>query len=496
MATDWTKQSQRVAREDIVLFINSCLACTGQREFYDEGLGQRVSIDFLHDYILANYRLLYARTLAAGINHFNQAQIIVKLLATGKNTAPQHRLEENQLITAALNSLPPNRAWEVLHQLRKRGVNNRRSRAVARDYLRNRRDATFDAVKYRGKVRAVSAHNHLALPGELGPFLFRNWQKRSYKTELFENFRQAHFSAEAIYKLPYTIAEGLALKHKVDREIFLKRIQAQMTQGEKLRLQNSAQRSDVEIDIDMGKMPLTKLALYIISLPSEIRMVRESEFDRALRKSTYRVLKKAPLKLGRVAAVLDRSYSSSGSSEKRRRPLGVALAVHYLLQLSCAEYKPFWTLPQSNPLLVYSNGQTDLATPLLDALAWAPDTVIIVSDGWENDPPLGAAEVLRIFCSKIDRDRKISIVHCNPVYNAETFALKPISEHIPTVGLRDAEDLATVLGFASFADGTSTLHELEEYLARRVEAMLHPPVSEREDDSAALVESAKPGATT
>ena len=33
----------------------------------------------------------------------------------------------------------------------------------------------------------------------------------------------------------------------------------------------------------------------------------------------------------RLAAILDRSYSSSGTSEKRRRPLGVALAASVLL---------------------------------------------------------------------------------------------------------------------------------------------------------------------
>jgi hypothetical protein len=94
----------QVAREDLVMFINACLACTGQREFYDNAYGQRVSIDFLHDYILGNYRLLYARSLCAGINHFNQAQIVLKLLATGRNTLPEHRKEEGALIAATLQT--------------------------------------------------------------------------------------------------------------------------------------------------------------------------------------------------------------------------------------------------------------------------------------------------------------------------------------------------------------------------------------------------------
>jgi len=125
-----TSRAEQVAREDLVMFINACFACTGQREFYDDAYGQKVSLDFLHDYILGNYRLLYTRTLAAGINHFNQSQIILKLLATGRETLPENRAEEGATIATALQALPPHRAWRVLEQLRIRGINNRRARAI------------------------------------------------------------------------------------------------------------------------------------------------------------------------------------------------------------------------------------------------------------------------------------------------------------------------------------------------------------------------------
>ena len=41
----------RVAHEDLVIFLNACFACTGQREFYSDGHQQTVLIAFLHDYI-------------------------------------------------------------------------------------------------------------------------------------------------------------------------------------------------------------------------------------------------------------------------------------------------------------------------------------------------------------------------------------------------------------------------------------------------------------
>ncbi len=471
MATNYTNRVEQVTREDLVMFINACLACTGQREFYDDAYGQRVSIDFLHDYILGNYRLLYARSLAAGINHFNQAQIILKLLATGRDTLPEHRQEEGALIAHALNTLPPQRAWGVLQQLRQQKINNRRSRAIARDYL-SMHDMSFHAVKYRAKVRAIATHAHLKLHGELSTFLFRNWKQNIYSTELFEQFRQAHYSAEAIYQLPFTIAEGFAVKHKVPRDVFLSRIQQQMTLGEKLRLQGAAERTEIEIDLNFGRLPLTKLALYILSLPLEIRQQQWDTLNQALERSARLTLKKAPLKLGRVAAVLDCSYSSSGSSEKRRRPLGVAFATHYLLQAASREYRAFWTVPVEDSLQVRARGQTDLATPLLAALGSGAELVVIVSDGCENYPPNGAAEVLRVYRSKLDPMRRTSIVHCNPVFNSEDFSLRNLSSTIPTVGLRDAEDLSTMLGFARFAEGSAPLSELEAYLAERVQQML------------------------
>ncbi|MGB3651054.1 MAG: hypothetical protein WBA41_07565, partial [Rivularia sp. (in: cyanobacteria)] len=103
---------------------------------------------------------------------------------------------------------------------------------------------------------------------------------------------------------------------------------------------------------------------------------------------------------------------------------------------------------------------------------WGADLVVIVSDGCENDPPCGAAQVLHIFCTRLDPHGHTSIVHCNPVFNADDFSLRSLSADIPTVGLRDAEDLPTMLGFAQFANGSASLSELEDYLLQKVNHQL------------------------
>ncbi|MBA3546628.1 MAG: hypothetical protein H0T76_09110 [Nannocystis sp.] len=456
----------------MVIFLNACFACTGQREFYSDGHQQTVSIAFLHDYIRGNYRRLYARALAAGINHFNQGRIVLELLSHSRELTAEDRREEGQLCRAALNSLPPQRAYRVLLGLRERGVNNRRCRAIVREFLAQR-DLNFDALKYRSKLHGLVRHAHPHLPGELGPFLARGWHARRYTTPLLEQFRRAHFSADAIYGLPFTVAEGLAARHGIDRARFLRRIEPRLTAGERLRLQSAGSRAGADINLDLARAPLTRLALYILGLPAEQRLARAAELDAALTHSARRCLGIAPLRLGRVAAVLDRSYSAAGSREKPRRPLAVALGIDRLLAAAAEQYLPVWTgFAATDATQLTARGQTDLATPILDALDWRPDLLIIVSDGFDNDPPRGGGEVCRVFRERLDPQRRTTIVHVNPVFDAPHLGPRPLDPSVPTIGLRDAEDLPTVLAFARFADGGLSLTDLEDYLQARADAFI------------------------
>jgi hypothetical protein len=460
----YTLNPDSVAREDLVVFINACFACTGQREFYDTAFEQRVSVAFLHQYICGNYRKLYARTLAAGINHFNQAQIIFNLLATGKNTAPDFKSEERALVWAALQALPTQRAWKILTVLRNERINNRRVRAIIRDFVASRRDLPFEAVKYRQHLRAAASHAHLQLPGEVPKFLFEQW-RLPFKTPIFELMRQAQHSHSAIYQLPYTIAEGMAAKHQIPREKFLAGIAPMLTERERLRLQGSS-----NVAIHPERLPLTALALYLLGLPSAERRERLAEFDLWLHQAAQAALGRSnglPLQ-GRVAAVLDHSYSSAGSREKQRRPLAVALACHYLLQAACPDYRPFWTQHRGHALLVTAYGQTNLADRLLDALEWGADTVLIVSDGAENDPWGGVDALLW----PLSKRSSATVLHLNPVFDAERLDLRALSPLLPPLGLRDGEDLALALGFGRLVSGKLSLPAFEQYLAERVRVFL------------------------
>ncbi len=478
-----THAADHIEREDLMMFINACFACTGQSEFYAGAASQRLSSEFLHAYIHGNYPRLYTLCLAAGINDYNKAEIVYRLLRAGAPAQVAERQHEGRLIAATLRRMPPQRVYRLFDRLRRTRVNNRRTRAVIRQWLAGR-DAVFDAVKYRNRLRFIARHAHLAfdrLTGnpEVGEFVFAGARSRKqWQASLFETVRRAWYEEAAIYELPYTIAEGFASRRRIPRERFLQRIESRMTVGERQRLEQAGRRARAKLaELDLARMPLTRLALYILSRPREERGTEREAFEAALRKAALRALRRAPLRLPahvrRVCAVLDCSFSSRASTHKPNRPLAVALGAHELLGQGGYDYRGFWTQRVRDPLLVSARGQSNLARPLIDALRCSPDLIVIISDGFENDLPGATDEVIRIYRERIEKaGTRTSIVHLNPVFDDRQYMPRALSSRIPTLGLRDAEDIATALGFARFADGTLSLVELEAYLRDRADDLI------------------------
>jgi hypothetical protein len=161
--------------------------------------------------------------------------------------------------------------------------------------------------------------------------------------------------------------------------------------------------------------------------------------------------------------------AASGSAQKRRRPLALALATHYLVREIAMHASTHWVSPIREPeseglIHLRATGHTDLAAPILAALAERPELLVVLSDGYDNDPPGGAAEVVRVFRERLDRDHRIGLVHLSPVYEADNISLRGLGPAIPTLGIRDAENVPTLLTFARFADGRADLAELQAYL--------------------------------
>src|SRR5690606_10561274 len=189
--TSGESRADAVGREDLLGFISAALACTGQAEFYGDAAGQAVSIDFFHQYVLGNYRRMYAHCLAAGINDFNRAMIIVNLLLTARQAPRPERDEEGRLIAAALRRLPANRVYRLFERLVDLKLNNRRIRRIVRDWLDARPEPELHTIKYRRRLAKIVAHFHLRMADEQSQVLFRLARARRFATPLFESFRRA-----------------------------------------------------------------------------------------------------------------------------------------------------------------------------------------------------------------------------------------------------------------------------------------------------------------
>ncbi|MQY11147.1 hypothetical protein SRB5_12610 [Streptomyces sp. RB5] len=465
-----------VAAEDVLFFVNAAITSTGQREFRSDAAEQRMSLQFLHAYVQGNYRELYAATLALDINDHNAALIIHRLLADTAGISPGQRRTEGRLIARRLAAMPPQRVYRLFARLRTAKVNNRRTRAIMRDWLAARPDPAFDAVKYRSGVKTAARHAHLPTRGELGDFLFAPRARTRYDHPLLDTYRRARYTQAALYELPFTVAEGFAAKHRIPRRVFLDRIAPGMTRLERLRLQESAREARAgEVAADLGRMPLTRLASYVLALPLDTRAARRAELTAALRTAARRAAGDRAGTWGPTAAVLDDSFSTAGSTQKRRRPLAVALAAHYLLAALAPRHRTLWTSGRTDELLLYPYGPTPLGLRILDALEPAPERLVIVSDGWDNAPPGLAGEVLRAWRERLDPEERTAVVHLNPVYDADAFDVHRLSPAVPTAGIRDAEDLPALVELAAFATGRTGPAELRAHLDRRVARFLEDP---------------------
>ncbi|WP_460491203.1 hypothetical protein [Dactylosporangium cerinum] len=302
--------AERVACEDVVMFVNAAVTSTGQREFHAGAAEQRLSLAFLHEYVLVNYRELYAATLALDVNDFNAGLVVLNLLRTAQAVPLPRRKLEGALIAAKLRDLPPQRVYRILRTLRAEGINNRRTRAIVRDWVAGRPDIAFDAVKYRRHLAGAARHAHVRLPDEVGTMLF-DWRRpKRYSTPILETWRRAHYDQRAVFDLPYTVAEGFAAKHRINRARLLTRNGGpRLTALERLRLEG-----------DLHRIPLTRLAVYALSLPRPERARRRDELTGALRAAARRAAGRRAGTWGTVVGVLDDSYSASGSGVKRRRP--------------------------------------------------------------------------------------------------------------------------------------------------------------------------------
>ncbi|MDT0328313.1 hypothetical protein [Nocardiopsis lambiniae] len=464
-----------LACEDLLLFAGAAISSTGQQEFHGDADAQRLSLDFLHEYVHGTLPDLYALMLVLHVNDHNAARIVHTLLSRPRPEAPpEERARENGLIRRRLALMPPQRVYRLFARLAAERVNNRRTRAVMRDWIAGRA-LDLDALKYRAGLRAAARHARVPLPDEVARFLFSApaaRRARPYASSLLEAHRRAHYAARDLYDLPYSVAEGFAAHHRVPRAVFLEGIAARATRAERLRLDRTAHRHGLAPPLaDLASVPLLRLCSYVLALSPSERRARRAELEQALERAALRTAGPLAGTWPRTAAVLDDSHSSTGSRARRDRPLALALACHHLVRALAPESSSHWVSGRTDALTARPLGPTPLIEPILDALETGPARVVVVSDGYDDTPPL-LADALTLWRRRVDPDRSVTMVHLSPVWDADSPSPHRLSPAVPTIGLHDPAVLPSLVELARFGEGRLGLSELRGHLVATADTHL------------------------
>ncbi|MDH6114396.1 hypothetical protein P3T34_006611 [Kitasatospora sp. MAP12-44] len=466
-----------IAADDVLLFVNAAITSTGQREFHSEADEQRLSLDFLHEYMIGNYRGLYAAVLALDINDHNAALIVRRLLETAREADEEQRRTEGRLIARRLALLPPQRVYGLFRELRRAKVNNRRTRAVMRDWIAARPDPAFDAVKYRSGLKLTLRHAHLAPAGEeLGPFLFAPKSRARFGTPILESWRRAHYEQAALYELPYTVAEGFAAKHGIARGAFLERIAPRMTRLEQLRLQERARGSRAPaVRADLTRMPLTRLASYVLALPLGRPAGPARRADRGAAHRGGPGGGGAPGAMGaggggagrqllhrRVGA--EAAPAAGGRAGRALPAPGAGRPLHRVVDLRAHR--------RAAELSVRSDAAGPADPGRAGDRARAPgDRLRRLGQRAARAGRRGAADLAHPARPGAPHQRRPP----QPGLRRGRLRRAPLAPTVPTAGLRDAEDLPALVELAQFAEGRTGLAELTAYLDSRTAAFLEGP---------------------
>ncbi|KOR32963.1 hypothetical protein TI05_04005 [Achromatium sp. WMS3] len=108
-------------------------------------------------------------------------------------------------------------------------------------------------------------------------------------------------------------------------------------------------------------------------------------------------VKNLPIMDQKVAIILDISSSMASSGERSQHPAGLGLALTRILQKQfpvTSLYQVGGTNNLVESAFAFPQGQTDLASSLLEAVSRKPDSVMFITDGYENTRQGDVADVV------------------------------------------------------------------------------------------------------
>lgn len=465
---------QAPLKDTLGSFLDITGTATGRATFYNSKEEQEAAEAAVHANLYDFDRHLYGALLTLpGVTERSRVLGLPRLLGHGDSLGilaldKKREVEtENRILATLLDGVSFPRALRALVSLRDVKVNNARSRRIVMQTLFSPRGIEMRAVRFHGKM--ASALRHVlgkSASGVIGNIMSRaadSWQPHERKfvqdrvlryvhgvdlpvlqvvvafvlgkltpfvtanaaTPIISAFFAARKDLTKGDKLPFEVLEGIRSTYhrSLPASMVLELTQKNLTKGQQIRLQRTAEKANVEVAFDPARYDATQLYIYAFErgMTDEIRQALDSKAKAAA--ATL------PFRFNKLAVIVDASASMLGDKTQRLRPMAIALAMSDMLQ-HVGTAKGQTVGGKMNGGLMQPSGDTSLAEALVIALKDKPEAVFIISDGYEN-APAGR------FADTVERVRGLAImtpiIQLSPVAAAESAGLRRLSPKVASL---------------------------------------------------------------
>ncbi len=440
----------------------------------------------LHRELFILDRTIYGMSFCLdGVTDFARQKAIKVLLSNpwNENTKPTWltMIHERKIIDYLVSKLKPFQAFNIFLEMKEDNVNNARTVKTIMRYIINSRNLDYWAVKYRRKLELLFKYcwseknagiikviltkntfdeserrglkNHItkysrnqSMPKIMDIFecvsfiLGNDIEKprtstiKSYEESKTDIEKGKLVPKEILYQVRSTFHLGTSTKADV-----LRITEKTMTSKETMKVQKSAKKAGTKVAFNPKDLPMIDLLIYSYEMGPDKKILE------ALEEKAKKAAKALPFTFNNIGILVDTSYSMVGSTEGTKlRPIATALALQKMLSYAGTKSTTVYCGPKPGlSYLVFPAGETNLADGFMDVIEKEPDSVFIISDGYENAPEGRLTEVIELVNGL---GWNLPIYHLNPVSAAESkAAVKSFGKNIPVMSVFKPEAMGLTL---------------------------------------------------
>lgn len=478
-------------------FLDTVGSATNRATHYNTKEEQQKAVLKVHSDMFKLERSVYGLTTCLpGATDFSRQMALTNLLKNPrKKDTYLTEDQEYMMITWLTNNIAPHRMLNIFGLLKHLKVNNSRTKRLILNSILGNKKLELWSVKYRNMLKDALGHawgqktrgmliaimrkksddrsdremsilnkhvDKYVFSGlDVGPadgvqleaayecirFVFRD-KTLAPSLDLIQKYELAKTDFKLGAGLPQTTLVGIRTMHHsktVTKTEEVKQVvkSGNLTVKEKKNIQRAAKTAKVEKHKNVKFEPRHYETVDLYKYAYEMGIT--DDIQAALGAKATKSANGLPVRFNKVGILVDTSLSMFGDETQKNHPISVALATRDMLIQSATESSVIYSGYEDDsdvPVLPSPQGDTVLAEGLVALLQESPDSVFILSDGYENCPAGRTAEVIRLA-------RGIGVAtpiyQLSPVMSAEAGGIRKLGDDIFSMPIRTPNGIGITL---------------------------------------------------